>query len=101
MGLEGLAAHSDLTGDGGGGFALAHPPQQQDGLRWPQVFPCKHSPTVQVVDATAAAAIDGQATSPGGAEGACLLHASATVGTAQAILVEVLQQPSRAQVIVE
>ena len=83
-------------------FALAHPTKQQNGLCWPEVLSLKHSPTVQVVDAlTTRTPVYCQPAFLAYAEHTCRLHAPAAMWTFQLVLVKVLQQPNRAQIIIE
>jgi len=96
-----LARDSDLACHGRSRLTLAYPTKQQNGLCWPKVLSLKHGPTVQVVDASTRTPVYRQPAFLGYAEHTCRLHAPAAMWAFQLVLVKVLQQPNRAQLVIE
>jgi len=95
-----LATHFDLACYSCSWFTFAYPTHQQNGLRWPEVLSLEHCPTVQIGIVNARTPLYSQSALLGCAELLCLFPVSAAMWAFQLVLVKILQQPSRTQIVI-
>jgi len=100
--MHGLPTEFQFTRERGAGFTFAHAAQQQHDLGRMQVLTLKDRATVQCIGALATAAPrDGELTPPGAAKLTRLVDARSTPRALEPVRMEILEQPSRADIVIQ